>query len=253
MNITYMIGNGFDIALGLKTRYSDFMKHYCGLDKNSSPVLARFQDVIRKDNCDFWSCAEEAFGKMDWSGFDGVNTVKTFHECLVDFENEFDAYLLKQWKRFSLPDGAKGLDASKQLLDRMLHLDRFMGSRFAQEYRRLALQQGIRVRIIVFNYTDIIEQIWDSISARQNSEFHVSDVIYDNKKMSVEIARPCFVHGVLSRSRHLFGVDRIDQVKDVTIRAECEKSGTLIKPYMDIDSGLGFDETANAFIEPAIQ
>lgn len=249
VNITYMIGNGFDIALGLKTQYSDFMKHYCALDKHDNPVLARFQDVIRKDNCNLWSCAEEAFGKLDWSGFDGVNTVKTFHECLVDFENEFDAYLLKQWKRFSLPDGAKGLDASKQLLDRMLHLDRFMGSRFAQEYRQLALQQGIRVRIIVFNYTDIIEQIWDSISARQNSEFHVSDVIYDNKKMSVEIARPCFVHGVLSRSRHLFGVDRIDQVKDVTIRAECEKSGTLIKPYMDIDSGLGFDETANAFIE----
>ena len=157
VNITYMIGNGFDIALGLRTRYPDFLKYYCGLDKKDNPVLARFQDGIRNDKCRLWSSAEKAFGEFDWSGFDEVNTVRTFHECLVDFENEFDAYLLKQWKRFSLPDGAKGIDASKQLLDRMLHLDRFMGSRFAQEYRQLALQQGIRVRMIVFNYTDIIE------------------------------------------------------------------------------------------------
>ena len=29
LNITFLIGNGFDIGLGLKTRYKDFYKYYC--------------------------------------------------------------------------------------------------------------------------------------------------------------------------------------------------------------------------------
>ena len=249
MNITYMIGNGFDIALGLKTQYSDFMKHYCGLDKKSSPVLTRFQDLIWKKQCDLWSCAEEAFGKEDWSGFDSVNTVKTFRECLLDFQSEFEIYLKNQWKRFVLPDGDKGVEVARQLLDRMLHIDEFIGDRFAQEFRRSALQSGISLRFIVFNYTDILEQIWAKMSIRQNDGAHAFDIVYDNKRMSVNVVRPCFVHGVFSRSKYLFGVDNANQVKDKVVREACENSGTLIKPYMDVDSGLGYDESAKALIE----
>ena len=29
MNITFLIGNGFDIGLGMPTRYEDFYEHYC--------------------------------------------------------------------------------------------------------------------------------------------------------------------------------------------------------------------------------
>lgn len=249
VNITYMIGNGFDIALGLKTRYSDFMKHYCGLDKNSSPVLARFQDVIRKDNCDFWSCAEEAFGKMDWSGFDSVNTVKTFYECVLDFQNEFEIYLKNQWKRFVLPEGKEGTEIARQLFEKMLHIDSFMGDRFAQEFRQFVLHNGICFRFIVFNYTDVIEQMWAALTMRQNDGTRAFDIVYDNKRMSVNVVSPCFVHGVFSRSKYLFGVDNANQVKDKVVREACENTGTLIKPYMDADSGLGYDERAKALIE----
>ena len=250
MNITYMIGNGFDIALGLKTRYSDFMEYYHDLDKTNSPVLARFQDLIWKKHCDLWSCAEEAFGKEDWSGFDSVNTVKTFRECLLDFQREFESYLTNQWKRFALPDGDKGVDVARQFLDRMLHVERFMGGRFAREFRQSVLQSGIRLRIIVFNYTDILEQIWAEMPKRQDdNNIRTFDIVYDNRKMSIDIDRPCFVHGLLSRSKYLFGVDNTDQISDKVIKAECERVGTLIKPYMDVDSGLGYDETAKSLID----
>ena len=249
MNITYMIGNGFDIALGLKTRYSDFMKHYCGLDKKSKPVLTRFQDVIRINNCNLWSCAEEAFGKMDWSGFDSVNTVKTFRECLLDFQNEFEIFLKNQWKRFVLPEGKEGTEIARQLFDKMLHIDSFMGNRFAQEFRQSVLHNEIYLRFIVFNYTDVIEQMWAAMTIRQNDGSHAFDIVYDNKRMSVNVVRPCFVHGVFSRSKYLFGVDNVNQVKDKVVKEACENSGTLIKPYMDADSGLGYDESAKILID----
>ena len=31
MNILYLIGNGFDLSLGMKTRYEDFYEYYCKL------------------------------------------------------------------------------------------------------------------------------------------------------------------------------------------------------------------------------
>lgn len=39
MNITFFIGNGFDINIGLKTKYSDFLYYY--LD---SKKLENFKD-----------------------------------------------------------------------------------------------------------------------------------------------------------------------------------------------------------------
>ena len=253
MNITYMIGNGFDVALGLKTQYSNFLSHYCGLDKSNNPILQRFQDTIKKDDCNLWSCAEKAFGEMDWSGFaksNSADTVKAFRECLIDFQREFEIYLRRQWKRFTLPEGRKGEELAKGCLNRMFHLDKFMGSRFAREYRQFVLQNGqINIRFIVFNYTDILEQLWASISPRPNDGVHVLDIKYDNTIYHSKMERPCFVHGVFSRSKFLFGVDNANQIKDESIRAECERTGSLVKPYMDADSGLGYDDRAKELIE----
>lgn len=249
MNITYMIGNGFDIALGLKTRYSDFLKHYCGLDKTNNPVLVRFQDKIKNDKCNLWSCAEKAFGEFDWSDFDGVNTVKTFRECLLDFQHDFEIYLKNQWNRFVLPEGDNGREIASKFLEGMLRLDKFMGNRFAKEYQQSVLRPRTNLRFIVFNYTDMLEQMWNSILPQQGNEFHFFEAIANNTRFSVDVSQPCFVHGVLSRSKYLFGVDNSIQVKDKVIKDECERTGTLIKPYMDVDSGLGYDETANALIE----
>ena len=253
MNITYMIGNGFDVALGLKTQYSDFLAHYCGLDKSKNPILRRFQEEIKKDDCDLWSCAEKAFGEMDWSGFaksNSTETVKAFRECLIDFQRELESYLRSQWKRFVLPEGRKGEELARGCLGRMFHLEKFMGSRFAHEYRQFVVQHGqINIRFIVFNYTDILEQLWASIPPRQNDGVHVLDIKYGNTIFPSEMEQPCFVHGVFSRSKFLFGVDNANQIKDESIRAECERTGSLVKPYMDADSGLGYDDRARELIE----
>ena len=40
MNITFLIGNGFDIKLGLKTRYTDFYPIYINSNKNKEGLMA---------------------------------------------------------------------------------------------------------------------------------------------------------------------------------------------------------------------
>ncbi len=45
MNILYILGNGFDINLGLKTRYSDFYKYYIGIESKDENIRKLKIDV----------------------------------------------------------------------------------------------------------------------------------------------------------------------------------------------------------------
>ena len=61
MNITFLIGNGFDLNLGLNTGYKDFLKEYVRI-KSNVYYLDKFKEDIL-ENFDTWASAEEAFGK----------------------------------------------------------------------------------------------------------------------------------------------------------------------------------------------
>lgn len=43
MQITFLIGNGFDIGIGLKTRYEDFYKEYCIIRENDNDNIKNFK------------------------------------------------------------------------------------------------------------------------------------------------------------------------------------------------------------------
>ena len=44
MNITFLIGNGFDINLGLKTRYTNFYPYY--LEKYPEEMIAKLSEAL---------------------------------------------------------------------------------------------------------------------------------------------------------------------------------------------------------------
>lgn len=47
MNITYLIGNGFDVNIGLKSSYADFYKSYVNNHPdNEADVVTRFKNKI---------------------------------------------------------------------------------------------------------------------------------------------------------------------------------------------------------------
>ena len=79
-----VIGNGFDLAHGLHTKYSDFMKYLCSYEKPPQIIYDRFvlldsvsaQDQERHrfyeaigkyiPEEDLWSSFEEALGFLDY-------------------------------------------------------------------------------------------------------------------------------------------------------------------------------------------
>ena len=78
-----MVGNGFDINLGLKTTYSEFIESYLKDDSSNEQITA-FKNIIRdeiKENPATWADAEMAFGKLTSAFKDKPNPGIYFNLC----------------------------------------------------------------------------------------------------------------------------------------------------------------------------
>ena len=80
LNITFLIGNGFDINLGMATKYSDFVQKYKIIKDSDSELLKKFKNDISRNEQN-WAFAELEFGKYT-DKFDGEKrTIDDFFEC----------------------------------------------------------------------------------------------------------------------------------------------------------------------------
>lgn len=100
MNITFLIGNGFDLNIGLATKHSNFLKKYTEPSGKDSDLLQYFKKHIQKD-MDTWSNAELAFGAATKLFMDDGYTAEDFCNCHEDFCNNLAAYLIEQEQRLN--------------------------------------------------------------------------------------------------------------------------------------------------------
>jgi len=100
MNITFLIGNGFDLNIGLATTYSAFLKEYTKLFDADSDLLKYFKQKILKDT-KIWSNAELAFGTATEQFLEDGYTAGDFCVCHEDFCVKLAEYLLGQEKRLN--------------------------------------------------------------------------------------------------------------------------------------------------------
>lgn len=98
MNITFLIGNGFDLNAGLKTTYSAFLKQYTSSSKSDADPIKYFKQVILKD-AQMWSNAELAFGAATKQFEEDGYTAEDFCACHEDFCVQLAKYLKEQEQR----------------------------------------------------------------------------------------------------------------------------------------------------------
>lgn len=105
MNITFLIGNGFDIGIGLQSRFENFFPLYQQNAQKKNDIIKQLSDEIGNDYRT-WSDFEVALGKYTLK-FD-ANTKQNFVEQIKDFETEFIAYLREQEKALKI-SGSEGV------------------------------------------------------------------------------------------------------------------------------------------------
>ena len=61
MNITFLIGNGFDVGMGMHSKFSDYFPIYIEDSKDKVKSLKDFADEIAEDE-EKWSVFEKQLG-----------------------------------------------------------------------------------------------------------------------------------------------------------------------------------------------
>lgn len=244
MNITYLIGNGFDIGLGLKTQYSDFVSKVTNKLENECAIYpahekASFDIAIKRwllknlksKQIEFWHDAEEAFGTLGFSEIEGRSQDVVQH-CHVWFQREMWEWVNGKNDLFRLPHLSEDL-ITKNFLGQLVcgWLGGLPQSVRNTIYRQMA-SEVVELNFISFNYTNIIEKLLSVFN--QNRQYIVAPKTSRGSiQVMVQIGDCVHVHGEVSPEGNLqelvFGVDNGSQILDAAVSSSAENRRRLVK------------------------
>lgn len=212
MNILFVIGNGFDLAQGLNTRYSDFYPYYlqCKSPNNASKLL---KENI-KENIGDWSDMELALGDFSRN----VKSDEEFAELYFDLSDRLADYLKQEFesKQFNEKDQLL-MDLFQPFnylepLDRRLYLKHF--NLFASKSNDV-----VDVNVVTLNYTTTLESLIGNPS-RANTVLN---------KTYYSLRNICHLHGVLGDTI-LIGVNDESQIANESFKQNLAIRDYLVKP-----------------------
>lgn len=111
MDITFLIGNGFDINIGLNTRYKNFYDFYC-LQKSSLKDLANLKKEIRN-----WSDLEVELGKY----LGKINDEKKALLIYGDILEKLHSFIEAEENKHPITDSNKNI-----ILEDLLHPEKYV-------------------------------------------------------------------------------------------------------------------------------
>ncbi len=208
MNITFLIGNGFDLNLGLKTTYNDFIKQYKKKLETDNSLIKHFKNLINTSEKD-WGNAERAFGKYT-TLIGSEFTVPEYCSCHEDFCNSLATYLNQEDNKFYIPE--KEIELIKIFSTSLMNF--LNGFREAQ---RTAIMNSLNVynsgytfNFINFNYTSTLDRLVEIMNAKNFSTNRiVNGLNYRNN-----IGRFIHVHGDI-QSDMVLGVNDETQIDNL--------------------------------------
>lgn len=197
MNILFLIGNGFDLNLGMSTRYSDFYNYYKGV-KSRSSVIEKLKNEI-SGNIENWSDLELELGKYTKS----LNSDKEFTEVYEDLCDSLADYLELEedkfdHKKFNINKLREYLSFPESSLPQA---DKLIVDAFKKKYAHVQWN----IYIITFNYTQTLEQLLEYKKTR----IHIG--IHENSPIVLQ--RIEHIHGYLN-DRMVVGVNDTTQISN---------------------------------------
>ncbi|NLI20086.1 MAG: hypothetical protein GX418_00840 [Clostridiales bacterium] len=235
MNVTWMIGNGFDLGVGLKTSYQDFLTGY--LKKTArSPQVNRDKGLIRKEwknpECN-WSDMELRLGHFTTQFPGDQGGLNRFNALLEDLVNELKAsFILEEMKAQINQNNNTICDQFIQALQSP-HASLPPTDRAAVDciWRRHQCESVIH-HFINFNYTNVLDNCLQCMRKRFSAiRRHVGRrVLYDR------VGELIHVHSDLRQSP-ILGVDHFAQIMNPDFRDQA-LARAFVKPLAIIAAGL---------------
>jgi hypothetical protein len=213
MNITFFLGNGFDLSIGLKTKYSDFYDYYKHVH-NASPQIIKLKDSISKNTMQ-WSDLELALGEY----LQNIDSLEQFDEIFTDILNELKNYLLDIERNFDF-ENISFIELNKHFSEPESYFPNADKEEIT-EYKNKWSNVDWKLDVITFNYTKSIENIY-------NKDFKGA-VIGSHHSDSIILNDVHHLHGYTD-SHMILGVNDNYQLKNELFHDEIDIQDSFIKP-----------------------
>lgn len=215
MKIVYLIGNGFDLRLGFKTSYPDFLDFYKmgQATEKVEPWKKLFFERLEEKG-ENWSDLELALGEFTADFEESEAGVQTFRAFYFDLQRNLTYYLKEQGEVSNVSYGelSKFID---DLCRPWIHLR-------SNKQRQRLLKPSIvesstyTIEIISFNYTNYFEEV-RNLAASHSSRIAEASIHY--------------IHRRLKDRGILFGLDSVVQIANEYFRKHLRIREWLVKPY----------------------
>lgn len=231
VRITFLIGNGFDLNVGLNTRYADFYKYY--IDKNNDDLLAK--EI--KENINDWADLELALGKYTEkvkNKEEFWKSEKILENCLVDFLEE-------QMNRINIKNERKRRDIAFKIGNSLTNFYEDFQETLKLHIKKILKENkehGIEYAFITFNYTDALDQCLEAVKKQFIIEF-----CPDINETSLHI------HGTTMSGKIVLGVNDESQIINKEFRNNSSDRQRFVKKEIIEYYGNENQEKAHAIID----
>lgn len=211
MRILYLLGNGFDLNLGLKTAYKDFYNYYSQINSDN-PEVKLLKASLNTDIKN-WSDLELGFGEY----IGKFEDFETFESVYDDMTVHLSDYLNSEQKKI------KGEHINKtEFFDNLEYPESFLPYTDRVEMQSFKRNEHYQVNVITFNYTEIVENILEGNSNNVN----INGKIQKTPKSKLENIH--HIHG-FTHERMILGVNDEDQIKNSKLLEDVNFREILIK------------------------
>lgn len=216
--LLYLIGNGFDLKMGLKTKYSQFYQWYKALPKSQNKIVQAFRDDIDMETQgELWSDLEWALGQY----LKRLNSPEQAKDLFNDIQFNLQKYIRQQNDANTFRD----FSTSPSFMKNFFEPDSIFRSATRKKINEYFnhITNHIQTRIVIFNYTDTLEKLIGWKSKTQNYKFSEN---FDRIILGIE-----HIHGFCDdRGRLAIGVNSAEQISNPTLREDQGVIERFVKP-----------------------
>jgi len=222
----FVIGNGFDIALGLETSYIDFVNWYImQTEKLEDPRIRRFKNKIQSDieiNINSWADLEIKLG--EYTAQYGENEVDDFLFVYWDMKGKLNEYIKNQESLVNLSD--KDIIAKELTQFFLSFYKQFPTNTKNLLTKILEGNQNVQYHFVTFNYTRTLENCINLFP----TPLRIRDGLHLQHRDTIESI--LHLHGEIDNAP-LVGVDSASQIHNDAFRSDIRILRALVKPLMN--------------------
>lgn len=236
MNITFLIGNGFDLNLKLNTRYSDFYKYY--IENDPKDLLSN----SIKEDFEMWSDLEVGLGEF-LKDVDETQ-IEEFLDSKSTLERMLSEYLSLENQRVVIKD-EKAL--SEEFKKKILNFFYDFNSIDKEHYHQLVsnTRAQINYKFITFNYTNVLDMI---VNAAQKHCKPFGNHTVGGTGYNDTVITPHHIHGKLTEDL-ILGLDNTEQIRNDKLKTNPRLTNYIIKSAVNIALGEKKIEKAKEIID----